>query len=751
MGFLLSVFKGIHTTMKLKNKVANGKKNKFSFFPVIRDFIVTYILYFFIILVVMGGAIYSVTYALTDAFQWFKNLGKGESIEEIYGSLDNLTDEELADFENTIAYLHPQKLKKYLEVEMGSIPSSITGTLSTNKNGNITKESMVLDISSISNQYKLPWQFVGSIDLVLFKGKDLLDTSVISASSTVKANFTWAEDVSRDVTDYWKEWDVEKKVDPKLGTTILRDGENSAKEQFIEVNTPLGMAEKVDTMFGIYTYPINRDIIVKNEGYCKPYVISEELYKTEEVFDHFEPDYSKPIYEEVVKEVDGEEIIEKVLVGYEDKAVYRTVNYYRTRYKKTKQKIVEDRVGEPTFVFNPERFIRYINSVGIKVSDLYILKETLMNLPENNHLIDMLDRIINGSYGDLDTSIGGIIGGISGGVGISGINSIPIFYQYDERWANLPYASETIKAAGCAPTSMAMVVTGLMGDISGIDTNGDGVLDPAESAAWSTNHGYAVAYQGTSNAFIDALASATGLSSKQTNNQNEVYQALSQGKVVICNVRPGTIINGHHFLVLTGVDSDGKVRMNDPYSESNTKAQWDMNTIAREAKAYWIIDNPNLSYTSKFILQIRQGAINTYEKYGVLPSITMSQAIEESGWGRSALATLANNLFGIKADPSWTGKVVYMQTGENFSDVITAGFRAYDSWADSIEDHGKFIAENPRYAQHGFFTATDYKGQALALQNAGYATLADANGNKIYAKHLCNIIESYKLHAYDPK
>ena len=98
MGFLLSVFKGIHTTMKLKKKVANGKKNKFSFFPVIRDFIVTYILYFFIILVVMGGAIYSVTYALTDAFQWFKNLGKGESIEEIYGSLDNLTDEELADF-----------------------------------------------------------------------------------------------------------------------------------------------------------------------------------------------------------------------------------------------------------------------------------------------------------------------------------------------------------------------------------------------------------------------------------------------------------------------------------------------------------------------------------------------------------------------------------------------------------------------------------------------------------------------------
>lgn len=38
-----------------------------------------------------------------------------------------------------------------------------------------------------------------------------------------------------------------------------------------------------------------------------------------------------------------------------------------------------------------------------------------------------------------------------------------------------------------------------------------------------------------------------------------------------------------------------------------------------------------------FIEQVRDGAIETYRKYGVLPSITVAQAALESGWGKSEL------------------------------------------------------------------------------------------------------------------
>ena len=64
----------------------------------------------------------------------------------------------------------------------------------------------------------------------------------------------------------------------------------------------------------------------------------------------------------------------------------------------------------------------------------------------------------------------------------------------------------------------------------------------------------------------------------------------------------------------------------------------------------------------KFIEQISKGAISGWRKYKVLPSITIAQAIIESGWGTSGLTVNAKNLFGIKANSSWTGKVYYCKT-----------------------------------------------------------------------------------------
>nr|SUY22553.1 mannosyl-glycoprotein endo-beta-N-acetylglucosamidase [Clostridioides difficile] len=43
------------------------------------------------------------------------------------------------------------------------------------------------------------------------------------------------------------------------------------------------------------------------------------------------------------------------------------------------------------------------------------------------------------------------------------------------------------------------------------------------------------------------------------------------------------------------------------------------------------------------------------------PSITIGQAILESGWGNSKLTKQSNNLFGIKADKAWKGKSVEIQ------------------------------------------------------------------------------------------
>lgn len=149
---------------------------------------------------------------------------------------------------------------------------------------------------------------------------------------------------------------------------------------------------------------------------------------------------------------------------------------------------------------------------------------------------------------------------------------------------------------------------------------------------------------------------------------------------------------------------------------------------------------------SEFIERVVDGSISSYKKYGVYPSITIAQAILESGWGKSELTSKANNLFGVKADESWSGGHIEMETREVFNGqevFITARFRAYESWNHSLEDHGLFLVENSRYAEHGLFKAKDYIGQAYALQSAGYATDPE------YPILLISIIQKYGLYKYD--
>lgn len=154
---------------------------------------------------------------------------------------------------------------------------------------------------------------------------------------------------------------------------------------------------------------------------------------------------------------------------------------------------------------------------------------------------------------------------------------------------------------------------------------------------------------------------------------------------------------------------------------------------------------------SKFIEEVKDGAMYNYNKYGILPSITVSQAILESGWGKSKLSKESNNLFGIKADNSWDGEAVEAITSENYDDTIKAKFRKYKSITDSIKDHGKFLSENKRYRENGLFDSKNYEKQAQALEDAGYSTKTDKNGKLIYGDMLIEIIEKYNLTKLDFK
>lgn len=144
---------------------------------------------------------------------------------------------------------------------------------------------------------------------------------------------------------------------------------------------------------------------------------------------------------------------------------------------------------------------------------------------------------------------------------------------------------------------------------------------------------------------------------------------------------------------------------------------------------------------SAFIGMLAGAAQACQRKTGIPASITLAQAALESGWGSRAPG---NNLFGIKADRSWTGPTVSFATTEHLGGKnvgLTDKFRAYSSYAESMVDHAGFLLANPRYA--ACFKETTGFGWASALQKAGYATDPD------YAKKLQDTIRARNLAFYD--
>lgn len=113
---------------------------------------------------------------------------------------------------------------------------------------------------------------------------------------------------------------------------------------------------------------------------------------------------------------------------------------------------------------------------------------------------------------------------------------------------------------------------------------------------------------------------------------------------------------------------------------------------------------------------------------GIPAAFMIAQAAHESGWGRREIrhadGSSSNNLFGIKAGPSWKGAVAEITTTEYVDGQprkVTAKFRAYASAAESFADYARLMKTSPRYTGV-LANATSAAGFAQGLQKAGYAT-----------------------------
>lgn len=146
----------------------------------------------------------------------------------------------------------------------------------------------------------------------------------------------------------------------------------------------------------------------------------------------------------------------------------------------------------------------------------------------------------------------------------------------------------------------------------------------------------------------------------------------------------------------------------------------------------------------QFIKKLAKAAKKHYSAYKILPSLTIAQAIVESGWGKSSLSKKHHNYFGMKWSEGCGCGYVAFKTQEQRADgsyyTITAKFRKYSSLSKGIEGYYKFL-QYPRYKN--LKGVTDYKTACRLIREDGWATSLE------YANLLITVIEENELWKYD--
>lgn len=147
----------------------------------------------------------------------------------------------------------------------------------------------------------------------------------------------------------------------------------------------------------------------------------------------------------------------------------------------------------------------------------------------------------------------------------------------------------------------------------------------------------------------------------------------------------------------------------------------------------------------RFIQKVAEKVSKYAPLYGIcVHSPIIAQAIIESGWGKSGLASKYHNYFGLKCGSSWKGNSVNMTTKEEYKvgtvTNIRDNFRVFDDFDDGIRGYFEFI-NTRRYANlKGVKSPEEY---VRRLKADGYAT------SSAYVDTLMIVIQKNNLTRFD--
>lgn len=159
---------------------------------------------------------------------------------------------------------------------------------------------------------------------------------------------------------------------------------------------------------------------------------------------------------------------------------------------------------------------------------------------------------------------------------------VPLFMQWDKRWGYITYGDDVAGLTGCGPTCLSMVAVYLLQDTK---------YSPDYMLEWSKKHGYCVKGSGSSWTLISEGGKKLGLDVTEIPLvKDRVIKNLEVGNPIICVMGPGDFTTTGHFIVMTGYN-DGKIKINDPNSYTNSEKEWNYDDIYNQINNLWVIRN----------------------------------------------------------------------------------------------------------------------------------------------------------------
>ena len=153
---------------------------------------------------------------------------------------------------------------------------------------------------------------------------------------------------------------------------------------------------------------------------------------------------------------------------------------------------------------------------------------------------------------------------------VSALN-MPQYYQWDKRWGNRKYGASNLTLAGCVPTSLAMVFSGL-----GQQVLPTAVADTISSGGGLNTNGFGTSAKGAAQAITKH-----GYNYRVLKTKEQLVSSLQNGETVLATVQQGYFVRSAyatHAVVLSGYDN-GKVKAMDPYNTNATGKWYDINEI----------------------------------------------------------------------------------------------------------------------------------------------------------------------------